>query len=285
MRDSSELEKETNMATKEAVLDTPESVAGLEVEEKTTPSQETEQPTKVDEQPSATEQSQVETTVSNASSTEKESRKPIEFYRERKDIKHLKEMIQNLAEQIKSSQVSVPKTTQTPTPQTAEQFLANFQNDPEGTLRAGGFNSLSSEQVSKLIEEKLEMQKIDGKRQEALEMVRTSKFAKTDPEYFDSISGIIDEFGLDYYGMIDPKAAIQKALELYELRKGKVVEKPHNEFVPTKAQMSAIPSGSVQVNSANTKNQLAHDLLKQATAEPYLFHNDDWVKKWNEATA
>ena len=274
------------MAHKTATLPT-QPVEGID-EPKAPSSQPNEPIPQGTEHPEDTGKTKVESPESVASKGKETP--PASFFALRRELSQVKQMLNHLGDVEKTRNLARDKDPAPSPSQNLDEFWKTFQTDPNRVLKEIIENSIKenvpgmlSQTFAEREKEKQEQMKSE-KLQEAENIMLSSEFAKKDNEFINRLEKIVTDNGLDYWGEVDPVAAMKRAIEFYQ-KEYSGSSKPQSTLAPTKAQMTASVSGTSGSQTPNSKTSLMEDLLKQAQANPTLFHDEDWNKKWKEASS
>lgn len=226
-------------------------------------------------QPELTGQRQVETMESQPTS-QPQKREVSNFYRDRQKIRNLENLVKEMNSKIQ--QLSNPQ--QKPIEAKPVPTEADFYKDPLGTMTQvmKDLARQETESIKKsFAEEQTQAQKAKAS-QEVEKMILAKSKEFNDPNFFDNLAEIVDNYGLSHWAEKDPVAATKAAINLYSEKKGNGIQR--TPLVATKAAMASTASGTpptAQTPSIADAQKLFDELQK----DPSLANDEGFMKRWN----
>lgn len=222
-----------------------------------TPSQATETTEQSGAQPQSTGVTEVDANVQSASSEASERPKASDFYRSRKEVQALRNMVQDLQKQIQAQ--AKPQTSDVVPPPKDDFNIDEFWKDPksyqerrEQVIREQIRREILEKDVPHILTQREQQISSQKREQEALELMFPVDSAKpgqsledrikTNPERSQRIIEILQSKKLDILGQTAPKEAAELALMIYEREMSKNVQ-PRNPAAPKKGQLVSTATG------------------------------------------
>lgn len=234
---------------------------------------------------------QVEGVESQATSSGEQPRpKKASFYsNERTKVRQLQEELSALRSEMKQAlTVRVPQAQALPpAPNPATQgnddtFWEEFSKTPKEVLKK--ILMESKPDILNSITDSMKQDQAKSaylqKEREADEIVKTSEFAKTNPNFDKDLVGIMSDYGIASHYDVDPKGAVEAAIKIYKLSNPKL-EKPFAGSAPTKGQMQSLGSGRPPASTDGVDARMeAAKMISELTQDQTLANNPEWNAKW-----
>jgi len=246
-------------------------------------------------QPLETGQPKVDGVEQPASSPQEEPRQPSDFYKSRERSRR---RIESLEDTIDSMQKQMATLTQPPPPVPQPFDNTRFMENPEETLMQREVR-LKEEIRKEIIEQELPRiqneQNQERRKQEALELIFPKESfdsrvtlkdrANKNPEKLEAIQEILEAEGLNEMSIKNPVQAANIAIELYNGRNKKTVERVQNPAAIDKKLMgnqTAVPQntgGAIKVPTLTEVRAERESLEKEVEANPSLRQDPAWLER------
>ena len=213
----------------------------------------------------------VETQDSQASSHEETRRSPSAYVQDRREIRRLRDTVNQLQNTLQSLQQIQPQTVSPAQTQKQGFDVNKFFTNPQEVLQQmlDEREARLKGEIPRTLEQYNVEKQFESSRQEARKLIETNEAIKRDPSGMDKILDIITDnnYGIDEISKLFPVQAARLALELYNLRNGGAQRR--NANAPSRGQMmstaTTVNSNGKQPTLQDESTKLQQELMQNPT--------------------